>query len=133
MNNDQYKQLIRQAEEKYESAIVEAKEERDDTLKAIEKVWAMLSVNSKENVTEQPIEYGSLTENVKKALESVVGTFDKNDLIRAIGYTPIESSFDGCLRRFVKQGIIMVDVQGKGRRATRYKKAAKETDFNFSL
>lgn len=127
MDTKEYNQLKQQAEARYSEAIATAKSERDETVKAIDKVWSMLKTNvhNKANVVESATllqEYGSLTENVKKALGSVVGTFDKNDLIEAIGYSPNESSFDGCLRRLVKKGIIKVFEKGSGRRAAVYKK-----------
>lgn len=139
MNDTDCRHLKTRAEAEYKKAVDLAKARLDETLEAIEKVSDLLKLSDNDTEivkpnevdTKPPQSYGSLTVNVKKAIASVIGTFDKNDIISALGDTPNESSFDGCLRRLVKKGIIKVDVQGSGRRATRYKRVKKYDMFQL--
>jgi hypothetical protein len=118
-----------------------SEKEYSETLAAIEKVQNLLDEEVPQvTATEKPLtirpdaippspEYGSLTDNVKKALPHMPKVFDKNDILAYLGYEVKENSMDSCLRRLVKQGIIEVHVPGQGRRATKYK--LKKTDLGF--
>lgn len=139
MEKHEYIQLKRQVEEKYQKAVSLAEKERSEGLKAIETVWNMLgdgettSPDNHENNLNVPDgkmsslkAYGSLTTNVKKALNNLPEVFDKNDILAFLGYEVNENSMSGCLYRLEHQRFIVKVEPGAGRRPTKYKKATKK-------
>ena len=71
-------------------------------------------------------EAGEVLADVEAALERVGEEFLKSDLCQALGYEPQRSSLHRALWELQKEGVIEIESQGIGRRATRYRKVRKQ-------
>lgn len=127
MRIDEYDNLLKQVEEKHKKAVAAAEKERAERLKAIETVWNMLKGEVSSNDGKKDVEYGSLTENVKKSLNFVPEVFSKNDILRVINCEVNDNSLAGCLARLEKQQLIEKVEQGKGRSPSKYRKISENS------
>ncbi len=66
---------------------------------------------------------GQLREDVETALAQMPEVFDRNDLLRALGYGPERSSLHRVLDRLVNEGVLVLDSYGAGKIAAKYRKA----------
>ena len=71
------------------------------------------------------LQAGELLDDIEAALERVGDEFLKSDLCRALGYEPHRSSLYRALWELEKEGVLEVQRQGLGRRASRYRKTGK--------
>jgi hypothetical protein len=71
------------------------------------------------------LQAGELLDDIEAALERVGDEFLKSDLCRALGYEPHRSSLHRALRELEMEGVLEVQRQGLGRRASRYRKTGK--------
>lgn len=139
MDNKQYRDLKRKAQERYQKAIEMADKQRIEELTAIETVWRMEHPSRKANNTESTFlsnhttskrnKYGSLAKAVLEALEYVPETFTKNQVKIAmeriapdIAANCKDSSLTGRLIRLVKEGEIEQAKAGKGSQPSEYRK-----------
>ena len=65
---------------------------------------------------------GELLDDIEAALERMGDEFLKSDLCRALGYEPHRSTLHRALRELEREGVLEVQRQGLGRRASRYRK-----------
>lgn len=68
---------------------------------------------------------GELLEDVEAALARVGEEFLQSDLCRALGYEPHRGSLHRVLRELEGEGVLEIQRQGFGRRATLYRKTGK--------
>ncbi len=147
MEQNEYKQLKEQVEQKYQNAILMAETERNEAIQAIEIVWRMLKGDTTEvarpdseplfkstrRATKQVNGYGSLTSTVKHLIDTMPKRFTKNDIRKALSKELDRdiayNSLDGCVRRLKKQGLIKIVLKGKGRRPNKYSKVDKDGEF----
>jgi hypothetical protein len=138
MNNKQYKDLKRQAEERYQKALELAEKQRIEELTAIETVWRMSHPSRKTNninsallnqTTSKRSNYGLLAKAVLEALEYVPETFTRSQVKTAIERIAPDvagnckdSSLTGRLIRLVKDGVIDQVKAGKGSQPSEYRK-----------
>jgi hypothetical protein len=64
-----------------------------------------------------------LVNDVEAALASVPEIFDRNDVLRALGYEPDRGSLYRALQELAREGIIAIESLGSGRVTTKYRKA----------
>jgi hypothetical protein len=72
------------------------------------------------------LQAGELLDDIQAALEQVGDEFLKSDLCRALGYEPHRSSLHRAIRDLENEGVLEVQRQGLGRRASRYRKTGRE-------
>lgn len=65
---------------------------------------------------------GQLREDVETVLAQVPEVFDRNDLLRALGYEPERSSLHRVLDRLVNEGVLILDSYGAGKIPAKYRK-----------
>lgn len=65
---------------------------------------------------------GQLHEEVAAALAGIPEVFDRNDVVRALGYKPDRVSLFRVLRTLEEAGKIAVESYGKGRKGTVYRR-----------
>lgn len=68
---------------------------------------------------------GELLDDIEAALERMGDEFLKSDLCRALGYEPHRSTLHRALRELEREGVLEVQRQGLGRRASRYRKIGR--------
>lgn len=148
-----YKQLKKQIEEQYKQAISLAEKQRVEGLAAIETVWKMLHPRRSNN---QPIEpqqadsttdsvsadgtppipistqpYGTLIENVKKAIQLVPETFTRKHIMLALKTLSTvnfnDASVSNRLKRLAQEGVIMEVRKGQGRTPAEFKRPVAVT------
>lgn len=73
------------------------------------------------------LEAGELLNDVEAALALMGDQFLKTDLCRALGYEPHRSSLYRALRELERNGILEIQSQGLGRRASFYRKIRQPT------
>jgi hypothetical protein len=73
------------------------------------------------------LEAGELLNDVEAALALMGDQFQKTDLCRALGYEPHRSSLYRALRELERSGILEIQTQGLGRRASFYRKIRQST------
>lgn len=66
---------------------------------------------------------GQLLEDVQTALTQMPEVFDRNDLLRALGYEPDRSSLHRALAGLVKEGVLVLNSYGAGKIPAKYSKA----------
>ena len=66
---------------------------------------------------------GQLMEDVQAALAQVPEVFDRNDLVRALGYEPERSSLHRVLEKLVNEGVLVLDSYSAGKIPAKYRKA----------
>lgn len=64
-----------------------------------------------------------LLNDAEAALGSLPDVFDRNDLVRVLGYQPDRGSLYRTLQELVGDGILAVEFAGSGRSPARYRKA----------
>lgn len=67
---------------------------------------------------------GQLKEDVEAALAQMPEVFDRNDLLRALGYEPERSSLHRVLATLVKKGALVLDSYGAGKIPAKYRKTS---------
>jgi hypothetical protein len=65
---------------------------------------------------------GRLLEDIQAALARLPKVFDRNDLLRALGYEPERSSLHRALASLVKEGALVINSQGAGKIPAKYGK-----------
>ena len=63
---------------------------------------------------------GRLLEDIRTALTRLPEVFDRNDLLRAIGYEPERSSLHRALASLVKEGVLVINSHGAGKIPAKY-------------
>jgi hypothetical protein len=138
MNAKEYKQLKRNAEDRYKAAIEKANKQRIDEITAIETLWKAENPTTNRDTENgsaclNPASYGSLSKAIKEALKCVQEHFSKDDIKSAIqkiapevAATAKDSSITGSLIRLTKDGIIERVSKGSGSTPSRYKKLTNE-------
>lgn len=137
MKASKYRQLKKEAEERYSKAIEKAENERAGELAALEKVWKMMKPNYGKatlGTASASSKYGSLAETVRKSLELVPQRFTKKNVLTAMRQISTEvankcnpNSLSGCLFRLKKEGVIAVVKNGQGSAPTEYQKIPETT------
>ena len=72
--------------------------------------------------TRQRLAPGRLLEDIQTALTQLPEVFDRNDLLRALGYEPERSSLHRALASLVKEGVLVINSYGAGKIPARYSK-----------
>ncbi len=65
---------------------------------------------------------GKLVEDVDAALDQVPEVFDRNDLLKALGYEPDRTSLYRIVRGLLREGVITLEVRGSGKIPAKYGK-----------
>jgi hypothetical protein len=65
---------------------------------------------------------GRLLEDVRTALAQLPEVFDRNDLVRALGYEPERSSLHRAMVSLVREGVLVINSYGAGKIPAKYSK-----------
>ena len=65
---------------------------------------------------------GQLLEDLRTALPQMPEAFDRNDMIRAVGYEPERSSLHRAVASLIKEGAVVLDSTGAGNIPAKYRK-----------
>lgn len=81
------------------------------------------------NGTQAPPEirkgYGEVSLDIERVFDSLPEVFDRPELVRALGYQPVRTTFYRAIDALVAEGRITVESPSAGRHRTRYRKAPR--------
>ena len=69
--------------------------------------------------------YGEVSLDIEGVFDSLPEVFDRPELVRALGYQPVRTTFYRAIDALVAEGRIMVESRSAGRHRTRYRKAPR--------
>ena len=65
---------------------------------------------------------GQLLEDLRTALPQMPEVFDRNDIVRALGYEPERSSLHRAMASLLKESVFVLDSSGAGKIPAKYRK-----------
>ncbi len=148
MTREEYEQRKRRLEEQLQEGIELLEAGFRQQLRALELVWMttadedglLARTTAEESSPEAPaaafrpsvapqpatdtrrprLRRGQLWADVDAALDDVPQTFDRNDLVKALGYEPDRTSLHRVMRALVKRGVITLRASGFGNVPAKY-------------
>jgi hypothetical protein len=138
MTNEQYEQLKVRLAEQLREGVALLEEGYQRQLRALELVWradanGAAPLGQESTAAAAPgglavkparprLAGGRLLEDLRTALPRIPEVFDKNDLLRALGYEPERSSLHRALTRLIHEGVVVLDSQGAGKIPAKFSK-----------
>lgn len=140
MTREEYEQRKLRLAEQLREGVALLEEGYQRQLRALELIWMSDSSGDAASPRQRPIAAaapasppgkpprhrlapGQLREDVETALGQVPEVFDRNDLLRALGYEPERSSLHRVLERLLNEGVLVLDSYGAGKIPAKYRKA----------
>lgn len=71
--------------------------------------------------------YGEVSLDIEAVFDSLPEVFDRPELVRALGYQPVRTTFYRAIDALVAEGQITVESPSAGRHRTRYRKAPRRS------
>jgi len=135
MTHDEYERRKRRIEEETRTAVELVEAGGRVQLRALELVWMTSGEDSldapslppPETVSARPVPRRSVAEiegDVRTALARCPETFERRDIIEALGYEPDRSTLYRVLRDLAREGTLTVSILGAGQRGTRYQRSS---------
>jgi len=135
MTREEYERRRRRIEEETRTAVELVEAGGRVQLRALELVWMASGEDSSdapflpppETVSARPAARRSVAEiegDVRTALGRCPETFERRDIIDALGYEPDRSTLYRVLRDLAREGTLTVSILGAGQRGTRYQRSS---------
>ena len=140
MTREEYEQRKLRLAEQLREGVALLEEGYQRQLRALELIWMADSGGDSELPRREPVAVaappavppgkpsrhrlapGQLLEDVRTTLTQLPEVFDRNDLVRVLGYEPERSSLHRVLDRLVNQGVLVLDSYGAGKIPAKYRK-----------
>lgn len=143
MTQDEYEHYKQKLDEQLRTGIELLKAAHAQQIRALELVWMMgrgegpglVTLPAAEPATPAPPvsatpppqpprrRPGDLITDVEDALPALPEIFDRNDVLRTLGYEPDRGSLYRALQELTQEGVLSVHAPGGGRIPTQYRKA----------
>jgi hypothetical protein len=136
MTREEYEQRKLRLAEQLREGVALLEEGYQRQLRALELIWIADSSGDAVPPRQEPtaaasarppvkpsrLAPGQLMEDVRTALTRMPEVFDRNDLVRALGYEPERSSLHRTLSRLVNEGVLVLNSYGAGKIPAKYGK-----------
>ena len=136
MTHEEYEQRKLRLAEQLREGVALLEEGYQRQLRALELIWIADSSGAAVPPRERPLAVaapagkpsrhrlapGQLLADIRTALTQMPEVFDRNDLLRALGYEPDRSSLHRVLTSLVKEGVLSLDSYGAGKIPAKYSK-----------
>ena len=148
MKWSEYEQRRRAMERQLEADIELLRAAHETRVRALERLWLDLSEKEEPSSTNGPERggdgeaevpigtptgtqgppevrkgYGEVSLDIEAVFDSLPEVFDRPELVRALGYQPVRTTFYRAIDALVAGGRITVEARSAGRHRTRYRKA----------
>jgi len=142
MTREEYERRKRRIEEETRTAVELVEASGRVQLRALELVWLtsgedsldapflLLPSGARDAAEAVPVRpaprrsVAEIEEDVRTALARCPETFERRDIIEALGYEPDRSTLYRVLRDLAREGTLTVSILGAGQRGTRYRRSS---------
>ena len=127
MTREEYEERQRALEEQHRADVAMLNAAHALRLRSLERLWQESVAGEEGSMAPSPAsrpmrERYSVVNDLEEALPDLPEVFDRNDVIRALGYTPARTTLLRALEMLADDGLIAVKDQSGGGVSNRYRK-----------